>query len=44
MLEHGRVAERGKHADLMEKKGLYYGIFMDQYRDFQAVMGKEAEA
>ncbi|MGI6317108.1 MAG: ABC transporter ATP-binding protein [Christensenellales bacterium] len=44
VLEHGRVAERGKHADLMEKKGLYYGIFMDQYRDFQAVMGKEAEA
>ncbi len=34
VLDDGMIAERGNHATLMEKKGLYYQMFMDQYRDF----------
>lgn len=35
ILENGIIAERGKHDDLLAKKGLYYNMFMDQYRDFE---------
>ena len=41
VLDHGRIAERGTHDTLMALKGLYYGIFLDQYRDYQTIMGKE---
>jgi len=44
VLDKGRIAERGTHDTLMAKKGLYYGIFLDQFRDYQSIMGKEAEA
>jgi ATP-binding cassette subfamily B protein len=30
VLEGGRIAERGKHADLLEKKGLYYAMWTRQ--------------
>jgi ATP-binding cassette subfamily B protein len=43
VLDGGRVAERGSHAELLEKKGLYYRMFMDQVRDFVGLDGvKEA--
>lgn len=41
VLEDGRVAERGTHDTLMEKQGLYYRMFMDQYRDFEDVRGQK---
>lgn len=34
VLDKGRIAERGTHASLLAQKGLYYRMFMDQYRDF----------
>lgn len=34
VLDKGTIAERGKHEDLLEIKGLYYKIFMDQYQDY----------
>jgi ATP-binding cassette subfamily B multidrug efflux pump len=40
VLDHGSIAERGTHEQLMAKKGLYYGIFMDQYRDYQSILGE----
>ena len=40
VLDDGRIAERGTHGQLLKQKGLYYGIFMDQYRDFEAVTGE----
>ncbi len=34
VLADGTIQERGNHRTLMEKQGLYYQMFMDQYRDF----------
>ncbi len=30
-LSHGRIIESGTHAELLEKKGRYYGLYMLQY-------------
>lgn len=34
MLEDGRIAERGTHAELLQKNGVYAALFRDQTRDF----------
>jgi len=44
VLDKGAIAERGTHDTLMAKRGLYYNIFLDQYRDYQSIMGKEVLA
>lgn len=31
VLEGGRIAERGRHEDLLKKKGLYYQTYISQY-------------
>ena len=31
MLSHGRIVEEGSHAELLEMKGRYYGLYMLQY-------------
>ena len=38
-LSHGEIVEQGNHAQLLEKKGRYYGLYMLQY-DKQRLMGK----
>lgn len=32
VIEKGQIIERGKHSELMEKKGFYYGLYMSQFR------------
>lgn len=32
-LENGKIAERGTHEQLMEKRGLYYKTYQAQYGD-----------
>ena len=45
VLDEGRIAERGTHAELLAKKGIYYGMVQDQYRDFEKyAAGKAGEA
>ena len=45
VLDQGRIAERGTHSELLEKKGIYYGMVQDQYRDFDRyAKGKAGEA
>ena len=34
VLDHGRIAERGTHAQLLEQNGIYARMVRDQYRDF----------
>ena len=33
VLEEGKISERGKHEDLLDKKGYYYKTYMAQYGD-----------
>ncbi len=35
VLHHGRIAERGKHAELLAKEGLYHKMFMLQQGENQ---------
>jgi ATP-binding cassette subfamily B protein len=42
VLDDGRVAERGTHTELLEKKGLYHQMFMDQVKDFAQIGGVSA--
>lgn len=36
-LENGKIAEMGNHHELLEKKGHYYDIYTEQYKDFDAL-------
>lgn len=36
----GRIAERGTHDELLAKRGLYYDMYQDQYRDFESITSR----
>src|SRR4051795_3775520 len=36
VLEHGRIVESGRHADLLERKGLYYAMWRQQVGERRA--------
>jgi ATP-binding cassette subfamily B protein len=40
VMEGGRIAERGSHAELLEQKGMYYQLFLNQYGDYATETGK----
>ncbi len=42
VLDGGRIAERGTHRELLAKKGIYYGMVQDQYRDFEKFAARKA--
>ena len=31
VLSHGRIVEEGNHAELLARKGRYYGLYMMQF-------------
>jgi len=40
VLDQGKIVERGTHAELLEKKGFYYNLYMSQFRrDVETVSG-----
>ena len=42
VLDGGRIAERGTHQQLLDKKGIYYRMVQDQYRDFDQFARRKA--
>ena len=32
VIQDGRIAERGRHAELLAAQGIYYGLYMSQFR------------
>ncbi len=42
VLDQGQIVERGRHEDLLARKGFYYNLYMSQYRrQDEAVAGNE---
>lgn len=44
ILNHGKIAERGTHEELLAAKGLYYSTYEAQYGDYRKaleVLGEE---
>ena len=39
VLDNGRIIERGTHAQLLEHQGWYHEMYMNQYRDYDAIKG-----
>ncbi len=37
VLDNGEIIERGTHKTLLDKKGLYYNMYREQYKDFDAI-------
>ena len=44
VMKDGAIAERGTHKELLAKKGIYYQMVQDQYRDLKNVQGQEVMA
>ena len=41
VMEHGNIVEDGNHKELMEKKGYYYNLYMNQFKGMS--MGEQIE-
>jgi ATP-binding cassette subfamily B protein len=39
VLDDGKVIERGTHEELLKKRGYYYGVYANQFGDFDVVRG-----
>ncbi|MFP3126854.1 ABC transporter ATP-binding protein/permease [Ectobacillus funiculus] len=41
VMENGRIIERGKHTELLMKKGYYYNVYKNQYGNFDGMHREE---
>lgn len=41
VMDHGKIMEDGSHKELMEKKGFYYNLYMNQFKDMS--MGEQID-
>jgi ATP-binding cassette subfamily B multidrug efflux pump len=39
VIDQGRIVEQGSHDELMARKGVYYGMFMNQFGSLEAAAG-----
>jgi ATP-binding cassette subfamily B protein len=44
VLDHGKVVERGRHEDLIERQGLYRNIYELELKDQEEALGREVPA
>ncbi len=42
VLDNGKIIEQGTHQELLNKKGYYYSVFVNQFGDFDNIYGTEA--
>jgi ATP-binding cassette subfamily B protein len=42
VIDKGTIVERGKHNELLSKKGYYYNVYMNQFGDFDNMVKKGA--
>lgn len=40
-IDNGRIIEKGTHEQLLQKKGKYYEIYCEQFKDFDTIDAKE---
>lgn len=43
VMEHGRIVEKGSHEELLEKKGSYYEIYQEQFKEEMGRMVDDEE-
>ena len=43
VMDRGRIVERGTHQELINRKGLYYEVYMNQMGDFDMNLGNNKE-
>lgn len=43
VMDRGRIVERGKHTELLQKRGLYYDVYMNQMGDFNQNIQQSGE-
>jgi len=41
VLNNGKIVERGTHSELLDKKGEYYNVYINQFGNFDEAIGKE---
>lgn len=39
-LDNGRIVERGTHQELLKKRGKYYEVYAEQFKDFEDLEGE----
>lgn len=44
VLHEGQIVERGKHKDLLQRKGMYFKMYEDQYKDFDSSQFSKEDA
>ena len=44
VLDNGRIVEQGKHNELLNKKGYYYSVYINQFGNFDNKNNLKSEA
>ncbi len=42
VMDQGEIIERGRHQDLLERKGFYYNLYMSQFQRREQLVNQNA--